>query len=111
MLPVPMVPRATGGVAVRARAGPKTANCPTFMWVGPSCEKGRPRTQLLAGRAVPSDGFWVDSVHVHVTQKHVKWFTPARAQLKERRSRAYGHAIAHNSYYQLRPHPTQLVVQ
>ena len=32
MLPVPMVPRATGGVAVRARAGPKTAipNCPTF---------------------------------------------------------------------------------
>ena len=50
-------------------------------------------------------------MHVHVTQKHVKWFSPARAQLKERRSRAYGHAIAHNLYYQLRPHPTQLVVQ
>ena len=30
MLPVPMVPRGPGGVAVRARAGPKTANCPTF---------------------------------------------------------------------------------
>ena len=42
------------------------------------------------------------SVHVHVTQKHVKWFTPARAQLKERRSRAYGHAIDREPAYQLR---------
>ena len=55
-----------------------------------------------AGSELVNVVLYPDSVHVHVTQKHVKWFTPARAQLKERRSRAYGHAIVRDPAHLMR---------
>ena len=66
-----------------------------FFWVSWALRAGRiSRSDLLRTA--------LDSVHVHVTQKHVKWFTPARAQLKERRSRAYGHAIVRDPAHLMR---------